>query len=37
MKFKAPDESFIKAASNLNEDEKERLLSRMRGDLQNGD
>ena len=33
MKIKAPDESFIQAASNLNEDEKERLLSRMRGKL----
>jgi hypothetical protein len=33
MAIKAPDESFIKAASNLSEDEKERLLSRMRGKL----
>lgn len=33
MAIKAPDESFIKAASDLSEDEKERLLSRMRGKL----
>ena len=33
MKIKAPDESFIKITSNLNEEEKDRLLSRMRGKL----
>jgi len=33
MKIKAPDEEYIKAASNLNDDQKERLLCRMRGKL----
>ena len=33
MKIKAPDEKYVKAASNLNEDQKERLLCRMRGKL----
>ena len=33
MKIKAPDEEYIKAASSLNDDQKERLLCRMRGKL----
>ena len=33
MKIKSPDEAYIKAASQLNEDQKERLLSRMRDKL----
>lgn len=33
MKIKIPDEAYIKAASQLNEDQKERLLSRMRNKL----
>ena len=30
MKIKAPDDAYVKAASQLNEDQKERLLCRMR-------
>ncbi len=33
MKIKIPAEEYIKAASNLNDDQKERLLCRMRGKL----
>ena len=33
MKIKVPDEAYIKAASQLNEDQKERLLCRMRDKL----
>ena len=33
MKIKTPDEAYIKAASKLSKDHKERLLSRMRGKL----
>ena len=33
MKIKAPDEAYVQAANNLNEEQKERLLSRMRGKL----
>ena len=33
MKIKAPDEMYIKAASELNDDQKERLLCRMRDKL----
>jgi len=33
MKIKAPGEEYVKAASNLNDDQKERLLCRMRGKL----
>ena len=33
MKIKAPDEAYVQAASSLNEEQKERLLSRMRGKL----
>ena len=33
MKIRAPNEDYIKAASNLNTDQKERLLCRMRGKL----
>ena len=33
MKIKAPDEAYVQAANSLNEEQKERLLSRMRGKL----
>lgn len=33
MKIKAPDEAYIEAATNLNDEQKERLLCRMRGKL----
>jgi len=33
MKFKTPDEVYIEAASKLDDDQKERLLSRMREKL----
>jgi hypothetical protein len=33
MKIKAPDEAYIKAATSLNDDQRERLLCRMRGKL----
>ena len=33
MKIKTPDEAYIEAASKLNDDQKERLLSRMRDKL----
>jgi hypothetical protein len=33
MKIRAPNEEYIKTADNLNTDQKERLLCRMRGKL----
>lgn len=33
MKIKDPGDEYIKAASSLNEEQKERLLCRMRGKL----
>ena len=33
MKIKVPDEAYIQAASQLDEDQKERLLCRMRDKL----
>lgn len=33
MSIKPPDDSYLNAARNLNEDEKEKLLCRMRGKL----
>lgn len=33
MSIKAPGDSYLNAARNLNEDEKEKLLCRMRGKL----
>lgn len=33
MKIKAPNEEYVEAAKNLNDDQKDRLLCRMRGKL----
>lgn len=33
MKIKVPDEDYLKAASKLNKDQKDRLLCRMRDKL----
>ena len=33
MKIKAPGEMYLKTASKLNDDQKEKLLCRMRGKL----
>ncbi|PPD54004.1 MAG: hypothetical protein CTY10_08070 [Methylotenera sp.] len=33
MKIRTPDDEYIKAAQKLSDDQKDRLLSRMRGKL----